>query len=152
VCLAAACSADSLQGAANKKSQTVARTAALLSILALVHIHVEPRFIRRINGTEVCLPTDGIIPSHRGQTFILDSRTIYGSNPDCVRFNQTTQKLAVSATQHMQKIWQHRQKLQQGTSAANTTIEQALGSSMYRICYYYYGSGGQGRGGTHHVC
>jgi hypothetical protein len=33
---------------------------------------------------------------------------------------QTAQKLAVCATQHMQKIWQHRQKLQQGTSAANT--------------------------------
>jgi hypothetical protein len=33
---------------------------------------------------------------------------------------QTAQKLAVCATQHMEKIWQHRQKLQQGTSAANT--------------------------------
>ena len=32
---------------------------------------------------------------------------------------QTIQKLAICATQHMQKIWQHRQKLQQqGTSAA----------------------------------
>jgi hypothetical protein len=35
---------------------------------------------------------------------------------------QTTQKLAVCATQHMQKIWQHRQKLQQGTAAANTRV------------------------------
>ena len=32
---------------------------------------------------------------------------------------QTVQKLAICTTQHMQKIWQHRQKLQQqGTSAA----------------------------------
>ena len=34
-------------------------------------------------------------------------------------FKQTIQKLAICATQHLQKIWQHRQKLlQQGTSAA----------------------------------
>jgi hypothetical protein len=32
------------------------------------------------------------------------------------------------------------------------TQELASGSSICRICYGYYGSGGHGRGGTHHVC
>jgi hypothetical protein len=46
----------------------------------------------------------------------------------------TAQKLAVCATQHMQKIGQHRQKLQQGAHPQQTQ-ELALDSSLCRIYY-----------------